>query len=134
MMITKTSKRVYQLLRYILAFGLVLMGLYHMIRPTFFLPILPDFMQSSGLFWIYVSGVAELLLGMLLLWRARVAQYAAMGIVLMFVLYLPIHFIDMLRPHPVIGSKGVAYFRFVLQFIFILWAWLMARYLQKLSR
>lgn len=75
---------------------------------------------------VYASGLVELLLGILLL----IPQYtkkAATGIIILMLLFLPIHIWDVFQETPAIGSKQAAMIRVPVQFLFIGWAYLVKR-------
>jgi len=71
---------------------------------------------------VYASGVVELLVGVALLLPATRAL-GALATLGMMVAYLPLHALDALRAHPVVGSPAAAWIRLVLQFALIAWAW-----------
>ena len=42
--------------------------------------------------------------------------------------FLPVHVWDVFRADPAIGTHGAALVRLPFQFVFILWAWLVAKF------
>ncbi|MEO5842969.1 MAG: MauE/DoxX family redox-associated membrane protein [Acidimicrobiales bacterium] len=62
-----------------------LAGLMHFASPTFFDDLVPPWLPPRERFWIYVSGVAELVVGAMLLVKRtrRRAAYAAMGLLVL---------------------------------------------------
>jgi uncharacterized membrane protein len=71
---------------------------------------------------IYISGLAEVLLG-LMLFVPKYIRLGAGGILLLMILFLPIHVWDVFSSHPAIGSHEAALVRLPIQFIFIFIAW-----------
>lgn len=100
---------------------LLVAGVAHLIAPGLFLRIMPDWAPWK-MFWVVVSGIAELLLGVgLLLPRWRV--WAAWLTIAMLAVYLPIHVLDLLRDQPVVGSKTIAIVRLPIQFLLMAWVY-----------
>ena len=69
-----------------------------------------------------LTGIVELGLGIGLLFK-KYRKQAAFGVFLLMIAFLPLHFIDVFKDHPAIGSKTVAMIRLPLQFVLIYWAW-----------
>ena len=109
---------------YIFAAILVVAGLYHFINPQFYHPFMPDWFPKS--LANAAGGLAEIIIGIALFIPAtrHLALYAAAALMLMF---LPLHVIDLARARPVIGSKVIAIFRLLLQFVLIAWLFYAAR-------
>ena len=102
-------------------------GVMHFASPTFFDDIVPPWLPPSERFWTYVSGVAELVVGaMLLVQRTRRwAAYAAMGL---FVVVFPanLYMAWDWRNRPA-SEQLIAYARLPFQFLFIWLAWQVAK-------
>jgi uncharacterized membrane protein len=100
---------------------LLVAGVAHLFAPGLFLRIMPDWTPWK-MFWVVVSGIAELLLGVgLLLPRWRVL--AAWLTIAMLAVYLPIHILDLLRDQPVVGSKTIAIVRLPIQLLLMGWVY-----------
>ena len=112
------------LLVYVFAVVLLLAGIYHFVNPQFYHPFMPAWFPKQ--LANAAGGVAELAIGAGLLFPASrlLSLYAAAALMLLF---LPLHVIDLARTRPVIGSKAIAVFRLVLQFILIAWLFYTAR-------
>ena len=110
--------------KYILSvvFGLILLiaGFKHFQSPASYYPFIPGFMPAA--LSNYLGGAAELTLGIGLFLPAY-RHAAAFGVLLLMILFLPLHVIDAFRTHPAIGSKTIAYIRLPLQFVLMAWAW-----------
>lgn len=96
-------------------------GVQHFIKPSFFIPFVPVFLPLK-ITIIYVSGAVEVLLGVMLLLK-KYANFGALGIFILLILFLPIHIWDVFSETPAIGSKQAALIRLPIQFllIFIIW-------------
>ncbi len=102
-------------------------GLMHFASPTFFDDIVPPWLPPSERFWTYVSGVAELVVGAMLLVKRtrRWAAYAAMGLLVLVYpanLYMAWDWRD--RPA---SEQFISYARLPFQFLFIWLAWRVAK-------
>jgi len=105
---------------------LTLAGANHFLQPDFYFPILPAFTPFKP-FVIAASGWIEVILG-IGLFVPRVWRKAAWGVVGLFIVFLPIHIIDLFRENPAVGTHQAAFIRLVVQGVFIAWAWFLARY------
>lgn len=114
----KTNKKT--ILTSIFGVFLIGMGVLHFINPTPFLAFIPEQLPQELL--NILEGIAEIGLGLGVFFNAT-AQLAKLGIVILMLMFLPIHFFDMFRDPPAIGSLTVALFRFPMQFVLIYWAW-----------
>lgn len=96
-------------------------GIMHIVKPKLFKHFIPK--PFPKLLVNYVVGVIEFALGAGLIFLAT-AKYAALGIIILLILFLPIHIWDVTRERPAIGSKMLAFVRIPLQFVFIFLAYL----------
>lgn len=101
---------------YIFGALLIAAGIYHFVNPAFYFPLMPDWFpkelaNSAG-------GLAEIIIGGAMLYppTRTYGLWAAAGLMLIF---LPLHFIDLQKENPVVGSKTAATVRLVIQFILI---------------
>lgn len=119
------------MLRKILLILLVILyvgaGINHFLHPAGYLSIIPPYLPAHKAI-NYISGAAEIILGILLLFPGT-RKFAAYGIALMLVAFIPAH-IYMIQKGGCMGSGGalcipawLAWVRlFPLQFILIGWA------------
>lgn len=105
----------------LMAAAYIAAGVNHFLNPDFYIRIMPPYWGWPE-FWVALSGVAEIALGVLLLPRAT-RPYAAWGIIAMLVLFLTVHV------HMLVHTEqfaGVPYWALVarlpLQALLILWA------------
>jgi len=99
----------------------VLAGIFHFVKPRMYLKIIPSYMPAPKVL-IFWSGVAEIVLSLGLLFD-ETKVWSIYGIVLMLLIFLPIH-IYMIKEDPKkIGApRWFSVLRFPLQFVLIWWA------------
>jgi len=72
---------------YLMAVGMIYIGIVHFLDPDFFLKIMPPYLPWH-LELVYISGFFEILLGILLLIKSY-RTYAAWGLILLFLAVYP---------------------------------------------
>lgn len=95
-------------------------GVNHFIKPEMYAPFIPDFLPSLAV--NYLAGVVEIALGV----GVFIPSYrfmATFGILIMMLVFLPLHIFDVFKENPAIGSHQAAIIRLPVQFLFIAWAW-----------
>lgn len=124
---TSTPKK-FDLLAFVIGMFLLLAGITHFANPDFFNDIVPPWLPPSEAFWTYISGVAEIIVGAMLLWPAtrRHGAYAAAGL---FIAVYPanLYMAWDWRDHPA-SDQLISYGRLPFQFLFI---WLALRIAQR---
>lgn len=111
---------------YIMAVLYVLAGVYHFIKPQFYLKMMPPYIPAHKLM-VALSGIAEIVLGIGLLFEPT-RSWAAIGIILLLIAVFPAN-IYMLT-EKIAGRKykriplAVLWIRLPLQMILIYWAYL----------
>ncbi|WP_343329853.1 DoxX family protein [Polaribacter staleyi] len=110
-------KHFWNLLRIVFALFMIYAGSQHFIKPDFFSVFVPDFLPFKS-FIIYASGIVEILLGVFLI-IPKYTKLAAIGILILMLLFLPIHIWDVFTDTPAIGSHKAAVIRLPIQFILI---------------
>jgi uncharacterized membrane protein len=106
----------------LLALFMIYAGIQHFLKPAFYLPFVPSFLPFT-IPIIYVSGVVEIALGIALLLPKQYAKYGALGVLILMILFLPIHTWDVFSATPAIGSHNAALIRLPIQFIIIALSW-----------
>ncbi len=127
-------------LRYLLVIFMINAGIQHFLKVDFYLPFVPRFLPFSE-FFVYFSGVVEVILGVLLAVGIKhirphgktIATWSALAIFAMLWRFLPIHISDVFMENPAIGTHKMALIRVPIQFVFITWAWVVYRSLEKSS-
>ncbi|MFD0861190.1 MauE/DoxX family redox-associated membrane protein [Sungkyunkwania multivorans] len=106
---------------YLMASIFIVAGGFHFIRPKAFMRIMPRYLPKHRLL-VFLSGFAEVLLGVLLLIQ-ETTTIAAWGIVLLLVSFLPVHWYMIQNKKAGLGlPKWLLYGRLTLQFGLIYWA------------
>lgn len=111
-----------QILRWIFGILMTLAGILHFLIPHFYLKIMPPYLPWH-LTLVYVSGVFEVLLGLLLL-IPRYSTWAAWGLIALLVAVFPANLHMALHPdiYPDIQPL-LLYLRLPLQGVLIAWAY-----------
>jgi uncharacterized membrane protein len=107
---------------YLMVSMYIAIGCMHFIKPKAFLSIMPRYIPS-GLQMVYLSGLAEISLGIALCFK-ETRTYAIYGIIAMLALFLIVHWYMIVdekfhKKFP----KPVLWFRFLLQFGLMYWAY-----------
>ncbi len=113
--------KIFNILRYLLAAFMVYSGVQHFIKPDFYLVFVPAFLPFTNLI-IFLSGLLEIALGLLLLLKPKIAKLGAIGIFFLMFVFLPIHVIDVWVENPAVGTQEFALIRLALQFVFLAWS------------
>ncbi|MEM6347826.1 MAG: hypothetical protein AAF927_28310 [Bacteroidota bacterium] len=113
--------KILKLIALILMIALMLSGgVYHFVNPAVYDALMPDFFPK--LLANYAAGAVEILLGIGLIlpkWRTR----AAWGVVILMLIFFPLHIWDLFKEQPALGSKTAAIIRIPMQFLLIGWAY-----------
>jgi uncharacterized membrane protein len=107
-------------LTYLFGALLVAAGFNHFVNPTLYNPFIPDFMPKLAV--NYLSGFAEIIVGTGVFFP-KFRKAATLGILVLMILFLPLHVIDVFQAHPAIGSHSAAVIRLPVQLVLIAWAW-----------
>ena len=107
--------------KYILAMFVITAGIMHFVNPAFFLKVMPPYLPLHKEL-VLVSGVCEILLGILLL-VPKTSRLAAWGIVALLIAVFPANLYvyqhqDLLPAPPIVHLL-----RLPMQGVFILWAY-----------
>ena len=115
------TRKIWLSVRILFALFMIMGGVQHFIKPNFYLPFVPSFLPFPMAI-IYLSGIVEVALGVLLLFT-KYARIAATGIFILMLLFLPVHIWDIISETPAIGSHKAALIRLPFQFLFLAIAW-----------
>ncbi|EOG6904871.1 DoxX family protein [Flavobacterium psychrophilum] len=116
------KKLFWNILKFILSIFIIFGGIQHFVKTSFYIPFVPLFLPYTTAI-IYISGIIEIVLGILLLLNKKYARYGALGIFFLMLLFLPIHIWDVFSKNPAIGSHNAALIRLPIQFVLIIFAW-----------
>ena len=114
-------KKIWLILKVVLAIFLTFGGVQHFISPNNYIPFVPSFLPFT-LAIIYLSGLFEILFGLALFFK-KLETIGAWGILILMLLFLPIHIWDVFSNTPAIGSHNAALIRLLIQFVLIFIAW-----------
>ena len=114
-------RKIWLVLKVVLAMFLILGGVQHFISPTNYIPFVPSFLPFT-LAIIYISGLFEILFGLALFFK-KLEIIGAWGVLILMLLFLPIHVWDVFSETPAIGSRNAALIRLPLQFLLVGIAW-----------
>ena len=114
-------RKIWLVLKVVLAIFLILGGVQHFISPTNYIPFVPSFLPFTMAI-IYISGLFEILFGLALFFK-KYETIGAWGILILMLLFLPIHIWDVFSDTPAIASHNAALIRLPVQFLLIFIAW-----------
>ena len=107
----------------VLGLFITVAGIMHFANPSFFDAIVPPWLWPSERFWTYASGVAELIVGpMLLITRTR--RWGAIAAIVLFIAVYPanLYMVWDWRDRS-FSERFVSWARLPFQFVFIWLAW-----------
>lgn len=112
---------------YVMAGIYIIAGLMHFLKPKIYLRIMPRYLPAPKIL-VYLSGAAEIILGIGLLFPAT-KDAAVIGIMVMLLVFLLVHFYMLSSKKAGAGFPVWALIlRIPLQFILIWWAWYYLRF------
>lgn len=112
---------------YLMGFMYIFAGFFHFIKPKMYMRIMPRYLPKHRLL-VYLSGLAEILLGVLLC-LPETKNFAIYGIILMLLVFLLVHFYMLSSEKAGAGiPKWILVLRIPLQFLLIWWAWFYLKY------
>ncbi len=114
------------ILKWVFGIAFILAGANHFLNPDFYLRMMPPIFPAH-LFLVYLSGVVEIALGILLL-IPRFQKAAAWGLIALLIAVYPANIYMALNPQifPEI-SPAAQYIRLPIQIILIAWAYWLSR-------
>ena len=114
--------------KYVLAIFMISAGIMHFANPKFFLNIMPPYLPLHGAL-VLVSGICEVLLGVLLLIPGY-SRWAAWGIVALLIAVFPANVYLYQHQDILPASPIIHLLRLPLQGVFVLWAYWHTRMLK----
>jgi len=122
-------KRIKPISKYLLAFFMIMAGTMHFVNPEFFLKIVPPYLPFHKEL-VLVSGVCEILLGVLLL-IPRYSHLAAWGVIALLIAVFPANVYLYQNQDILPASPIIHLLRLPLQGVFVLWAYWHTRPAEK---
>lgn len=115
-----TMRQLKTVSKYLMAVFWVYVGFIHFIWTDFYIGVVPAFLPWPQLL-VYVSGIIEIVLGLLLLLR-RYARQSAWGIIVLLLILFPANIYLFLNPHLPPKSPLIYLHSLPLQVVLGLWA------------
>ena len=112
------------ILTFLFGILMILAGINHFLKPEMYSPFIPNFLPIKAI--NYLSGILEIVCG-LGVFIPPFRGWATLGILVMMLIFLPLHIWDVFREKPAIGSHQVALIRLPIQFVLIAWAWFISK-------
>lgn len=106
----------------ILALFIIYAGAQHFVNPVFFTKVVPPFLSDFSLPIVYISGVIEIAIGLLLLTN-KYQYIGAAAFMFLMISFLPLHIWDVFAENPFTGSQQAALIRLAIQFVLIALLW-----------
>lgn len=101
-------------------------GVMHFANPDFFNDIVPPWLPPNESFWTYASGVAEIVIGLMML-RPSTRRRGAIAAIWLFVCVYPANlYMTWDWRDRAASEQFVSWARLPLQFVLIWWAWRIA--------
>ena len=122
----KLSPRRVHVLAIVIGTFVTLAGVMHFLNPDFFNDIVPPWLPPSESFWTYTSGVAELIIGPMVLWPRTRRTGATAAIVLFIAVYPANLYMTWDWRDRTVSEQVVSWVRLPFQFLFI-WCALQVR-------
>jgi uncharacterized membrane protein len=107
--------------KYLLAIFMVGAGTMHFVRSDFYVNIMPPYLPLHREL-VYLSGIFEIVLGVLLL-IPRLSRFAAWGILALLIAVFPANIYVYQHQELIPGSPILHVLRLPLQGVFLLWAY-----------
>ena len=114
--------KVWYAIKLLLALFITYAGVQHFLNPDFFLKVIPPFLKDFALPIVYISGVIEIVIG-LLLFTNKFQRIGALSFFLLMLAFLPLHIWDVFAENPFTGSRNAALIRLAMQFVLIALPW-----------
>ncbi|NRT15417.1 putative membrane protein [Flavobacterium sp. 28A] len=111
----------WKVIKIVMAIFMIYGGVQHFTNTAFYSPFVPDFLTFKVAI-IYISGIIEIAIGLMLLFKQSEGM-GALGLLILMLVFLPIHVWDVFSDAPAIGSHQAALIRLPIQFIFIGISW-----------
>jgi len=109
-------------IKILLAIFIIYAGVQHFLNPDFFLKVIPPFLMKFGYPIVYISGIIEIAIGLLMLTN-KYQRIGTQSFMLLMLFFLPLHIWDVFAENPFTGSQQNALIRLVLQFVLIGLLW-----------
>jgi len=110
------------ILKVLFAILFISAGILHFVTPDFFVRIVPPILPAP-LFIVYLSGIVEIALGILLL-VPKFSRFAAFGLIALLIAVFPANIYMAINPQTFSNyNPFMLYLRLPIQFLLIFWAY-----------
>ena len=117
------QNRIKKATMFIMSFFYVSVGINHFINPEWFTQIVPPFLNRFDLELVYISGLCEILFGVLILFK-KTRFYAAWGLIFTLAAVFPANiYLAQTNGFAMDTSSAVAWYRLPFQSLFIVLAY-----------
>ncbi len=110
------------IIKYILAIFITYAGVQHFLNPDFFVKVIPPFLMDFAMPIVYISGVIEIVIG-LLMFTNKYQRIGALSFMWLMLFFLPLHIWDVFAENPFTGNQSNALVRLAMQFVLIGLPW-----------
>lgn len=110
------------IIKYLLALFITYAGVQHFLNPVFFTKVIPPFLMDYAMPIVYISGVIEIAIG-LLMFTNKYQKIGSLSFMWLMLFFLPLHIWDVFAENPFTGNQQNALIRLVLQFVLIGLPW-----------
>ena len=117
------TKRIKLITMYIMSIFYISVGINHFIEPEWFIQIVPPYLSTYDLELVYISGIFEVMFGIMILFK-KTRYYAAWGLILTLAAVFPANIYLAQSDGVAMGtSAAVAWYRLPFQSLFIVLAY-----------
>jgi len=118
-----TINRIKIITMYIMSIFYISVGINHFVDPDWFVQIVPLYLSRYDLELVYISGVCEVMFGVLILFK-KTRYYAALGLIVTLAAVFPANIYLAQSDGVVMGtSAAIAWYRLPFQSLFIVLAY-----------
>jgi len=118
-----TINRIKIITMYIMSIFYISVGINHFVDPDWFTQIVPPYLSRYDLELVYISGVCEVMFGVLILFK-KTRYYAALGLIVTLAAVFPANIYLAQSDGVVMGtSAAIAWYRLPFQSLFIVLAY-----------
>lgn len=106
------------IVKYLLALFITYAGVQHFLNPDFFVKVIPPFLMDFAMPIVYISGIIEIAIG-LMLFTKKYQRVGALSFMWLMLFFLPLHIWDVFAENPFTGNQNNALIRLAMQFVLI---------------
>lgn len=122
----KKIHTIWFVVKILLALFITYAGVQHFVAPDFFAKVVPPFLADFTLPIVYISGVIEIVIG-LLMFTNKYQYIGTAAFMWLMLSFLPLHIWDVFAENPFTGNQQNALIRLVMQFVLIALLWKLQR-------